>query len=121
MEIVRKTVMDKVQVATYNCRGLSFNNKQLDRIEINNLLDSHDLICLQETWLSKNECKNINSYRSDFRGVANSPNDDTGRMLAGRAGRKEGVAILWNVKLEACIKPMHFEHEWLVCVKIHNF
>ena len=85
--------------------------------EIGILLDQFDVICLQETWLSKYECNNINTYLEGYNGVANSPNEDSNDVMAGRQNHREGVAIVWKSGLSA-ITPIMFESNWIIGIKI---
>lgn len=97
-----------------NCRGL--NLKQ--NCEVRSLLNKFDVVCFQETWLSKHECNNINSSIEGFHGIADSPNDDTNGILIGRQNRREGVAIMWKSCLDSFITPIKFEFSWIVGVKV---
>ena len=74
---------------------------------------------MQETWLSKSENKNINNVFKDFRGVANSPNDDESTLIVGRKNKRGGVAILWHSSYDKYIEPLDFTMDWLVGVKLH--
>ena len=90
-------------VASYNCRGL-----RKEDLGLNNLLSSNHITLLQETWLSKTDCKNIGTLFPNFNGVADSPNDDSENILVGRQNKREGVAILWHSSLHKYIKKNKF-------------
>ena len=57
-------------------------------------------MCLQETWLSKQQVEALECMRVDCNAVSNSPNDDSLCITAGR--KKEGVGILWKNILISC-------------------
>ena len=43
-----------LQISSYNCRGLpKTRDNLLLRPDIHDLLDTSDIVCLQETWYSK--------------------------------------------------------------------
>ena len=56
--------------------------------------------------------------RKDINAIANSPNDDSLHITAGR--KKEGVAILWNNKFDKCITPHKYEYDWVVGIEISS-
>ena len=85
----------KVKVVSYNCRGLKLGTtRYYERLEIEQLLDEYDIVCLQETWLSKQQEEELKCMRMDCNAVSNSPNDDSLCITAGR--KREGVGILWK-------------------------
>ena len=54
------------------------------------LLNDFDIVCLQETWLTKQQEGELKVMRKDVNAIANSSNDDSLHIPA------EGVAIHWN-------------------------
>ena len=86
------------------------------RIELNELADVNDIICLQETWLSVQDSCLINSLNQSMIGIANSPNNDEHGFQSGR--RKEGVALLFKKELEPYIVPLLFKETWIVGIAI---
>ena len=72
-----------------------------ERLEVEKLLIDYDIICLQETWLSKQQEGDLKCMNKKCNAVANSPNDDSQGITVGR--KKEGVAILWNSQLDTYI------------------
>ena len=44
-----------LEVVSYNCCGMKIARQELfyDRLEVEQLLTDNDIVCLQETWLSK--------------------------------------------------------------------
>ena len=75
---------------SYNCRGLKLGTtRYYERLEIEQLLAEYDIVCLQETWLSKQQEEELKCMRVDCNAVSNSPNDDSLCITAGR--KKEGA------------------------------
>ena len=48
--------------------------------------------------------------------TANSPNDDSLHITAGR--KKEGMAILWNKRFDQFIIPHKYDYDWVVSIEI---
>ena len=47
---------EQLKLVTYNCRGLKLgSNCFYDRLEVEHLLNDFDIVCLQETWLTKQQ------------------------------------------------------------------
>ena len=80
------------------------------------LLSVYDIVCLQETWLAKQQEEELKAMRKGYNTVSNSPNDDSLGITAGR--KREGVAILWNNKYDKCITPHRYEYNWVVSIEI---
>ena len=49
------------------------------------------MVCLQETWITKQQEEELKTMRKGYNAVANSPNDDSLGITLGR--KKEGVAF----------------------------
>ena len=106
-----------IKLVSYNCRGLQLGtNCYYERLEVEKLLIYYDIICLQETWLSKQQEGDLKCMNKKFNAVANSPNDDSQGITVGR--KKEGVAILWNSQLDTYITPHKYEYDWVVSIEI---
>ena len=56
--------------------------------------------------------------RKDINAIANSPNDDSIHITAGR--KKEGVAIHWNNQFDKCITHHKYEYDWVVSIEISS-
>ena len=108
-------MQSRIKCVTYNCRGVQFDDPR----EVRLLLDNNDFVCLQETWLSKSECQNINRMLPSIRGIAASPNDDSSAVLIGRQNKKEGVAILWKESLDTSVTPLVFDQDWIIGIKVN--
>ena len=110
---------EQLKLVTYNCRGLKLGyNCFYDRLEVEHLVNDFDIVCLQETWLTKQQEGELKVMRKDINAIANSPNDDSLHTIAGR--KKEGVAILWNNKFDKCITPHKYEYDWGVGIEISS-
>ena len=108
-----------LQITTYNCRGLKTGQNQNDysnRLVLEQLFTESDIICLQETWLSKQDLDKLNSINPDYHGIGESTTDTHDRMIQGRISG--GVAILWNIKHESQISELRLEKDWAVGIVI---
>ena len=47
-----------------------------ERVEVEQLVTDYDIVCLQETWLTKQQEEELNTMRKGYN--ADSPNDDSG-------------------------------------------
>ena len=111
--------MSDLKVVSYNCHGLKIGkNCFYDRLEVEKLLTDNDIVCLQETWLSKQQEGDLKCMNNKCNDVANSPNDDACGVIVGR--RKEGVAILWNTKFDRYITPQKYDYDWVVSIEISH-
>ena len=77
-----------------------------------------DIMCLQETFLSKQDLSCLNVIHKDFQGVGASKTDTRDRLITGHPNG--GVAILYKVKLSKCITPIHFNLDWVIGISIDN-
>lgn len=86
-----------MRVVTYNARGLRLGQQASDkarRLVIDELFDSVDILCLQETLLSKQDLDKLNSVHEDFYGVGESTTDLSMGLIRGRI--PGGVVIFWQ-------------------------
>ena len=85
----------KLHLISYNCRGLPKLARDLDlRQDLVCVMDSNDIICIQETWYSKQDLPKLNNLHSQFHGVGVSSTDLRAGILYGHP--PGGVAILWR-------------------------
>ena len=70
-------------------------------IIVDQLLEHCDILCLQETFLAKQDLKGLNSINDSFHGAGESTTDLTLGIRRGRI--PGGVAILCNKKLDSGI------------------
>ena len=112
---------ESLKVVSYNCRGFPKTTHKLrEKPTINMLLNKEniDIMCLQETFLSKQDLSCLNVIHKDFQGVGASKTDTRDRLITGHPNG--GVAILYKVKLSKCITPIHFNLDWVIGISIDN-
>ena len=68
-----------VHFACFNCNGFKSFEQHIDK-----LLCNYDIICLQETMLTKQECATLNCVHDDCYGYGVSPVDASLRIIRGR-------------------------------------
>ena len=110
-----------IKVVSYNCRGFPKTASKLgEKPSLNLLLNdkSNDIICLQETFLSKQDLSCLNSIHKDYQGIGVSTTDGSVKLITGHP--PGGVAILYRVNQSRCIKPMFFNLDWVIGVCINN-
>ena len=64
--------MEPMRIISYNCRGLPYNHKDLyKRPTVQMLLNDNDnaIICMQETWFTKQNLANLNTLHPGFLGT----------------------------------------------------
>ena len=104
---------------SYNCRGLRTGNSAYDRARrqtVSDLLKDHQIVCLQETWFTKQDLASLNTIYSDYHGVGEATVDENDFLQHGHP--PGGVAILWHIDIEHCVKPLHFNVDWAVGVEM---
>ena len=108
-------ILTRLNVISYNCRGLNIEaERSHKRVIVDSLIDRRDIICLQETFLSKQENAVINTFCSDCRGIGVSHND----FSSGIRNSRKWVAILWKTCFDDVISPLEFDIDWLVGVNV---
>ena len=80
--------------------------------------NSIDIICFQETFLTKQDLGCLNSIHNDFQGVGASTTDTRDKLISGHP--PIGVAILYRIKHSKCISPLYFNLDWVIRIKIHS-
>ena len=110
-----------VKVVSYNCRGFpKMASKLWAKPTINLLLqdNSIDIICLQETFLGKQDLSCLNVIHSDFQGIGASTTDYRDNLINGHP--PGGVAILYRSKHAKCISLLYFNLDWVIGLSIYN-
>ena len=110
-----------LNVVSYNCRGFPKTaNKLWRKPSLNLLLEDNniDIICLQETFLSKQDLGCLNVIHTEFQGVGASSTDTGDKVIKGHP--YGGVAILYRVKQAKTITPIYFNLDWVIGVSIAN-
>ena len=95
-----------LKLVSYNCRGLKLGaNCYYERLEVEHLLTDYNIVCLQETWLSKQQEGDLKCMNNVCNAVENSPNDDSHGIYIGR-------------KKDDSITPHKYEYDWVVSIEI---
>ena len=90
------TMYYSLRVTSCNCRNLK---SSIDNVR--QLCDAHDIIFLQETWLTNDELSLLKCLRADFYADGVSAMDTTSGIHIGRPFG--GIGILWRKSI-ACIQ-----------------
>ena len=105
---------NKICISSYNCRGLpkSYINMHL-RPDLINVFSNSDIVCLQETWYTKQDLEISNTIMPSFVSVGVAKVDLAKCLLSGRPSG--GVTTFYRQSLARCIKPITFpECDWCV-------
>ena len=106
-----------LKITSYNCRGLPKTcNKLLLRPDICDLLNKSDIVCLQETWYSKQDLAGVNNLDTNFHGTGVSTTDYSSHIVSGHP--PGGVAILWREHLTQFIQPVDLNTDWCTAITI---
>ena len=108
-----------MRIVSYNARGLRLGQSAGDkarRIVIDQLFDSSDMLCIQETMLSKQDLERLNSVHNDFYGAGESTTDLSLGLVRGRISG--GVAIFWQKKYDPVITVIRLDVDWAIAIKV---
>ena len=86
------------------------------RPDIINLLESSQIIAIQETHYSQQDLKNINSLHESFVGVGVSKINESDNIIQGSFSG--GVAFLWRTELSKHIKQIKLDVNWCVAIEV---
>ena len=77
------------------------------------LLNDNDnaIICLQETWLTKQDLANLNALHPGFHGTGVATVDNRDALYHGHPPR--GVSILWRICYDSVITPFKSGVDWI--------
>ena len=85
------------KVASYDCRGLpKYKTKMSLRPDIIDLLESSQIIAIQETHYSQQDLKSINSLHESFVGFGVAKINESNNIIQGSFSG--GVAFLWRTE-----------------------
>ena len=105
-----------MRILSYNCRGV---NTTIRPCLASLLSDSEtDILCLQETWLTKQDLNALNALHSDFLGTGTSTVDTRSGPIFGHP--PGGVAILWRSSLTMNIEVLDLQVDWVCGIKISH-
>ena len=86
VEEPRTEDLRKITVATYNIRGLRLGQTACDKsshLVLENLLEVSDIVCLQETWPTKQDLVGLNTISANFHGIGESTTDLNDKIVHG--------------------------------------
>ena len=84
--------------------------------ELHSLCEEHDIVCLQETWLAKNELPLLSNINNNFIGNGISSIDDESQINVGRPFG--GVGIMWRKQLNTCCKFKTYDCNRIIGLEI---
>lgn len=108
-----------MRIVSYNCRGLRPGQNAADgaqRFVIDELLGNTDILCIQETFLPKQDLGRLNSLNDDFHGVGESTTDLSMGIVRGRISG--GVAIMWHKRYDPNISVIRLNVDWCIAIKV---
>ena len=108
-----------MRVVSYNARGLRLGQTAADkarRLVVDKLLEETDILCIQETFISKQDLDKLNSVNSNFHGAGESTTDLSLGLVQGRI--PGGVAILWHKKYDPLISVIRLGVDWCIAIKV---
>ena len=106
-----------LRLGFYNCHSFPRSRHALSlRTDLEVLFAGTDILCLQETWLFKQDLYSLNSVHADFVGIGTSTFDLSDGFCKGHA--PGGVAILYRQSLQNCFEPVHFDIDWCIGAKV---
>lgn len=107
-----------MRVVSYNTRGLRVGHSAGDksrRLVVDKLLEQCEIMCLQETWLAKQDLDGLNALHPNFHGAGESTTDLRDKMVCGRI--PGGVAIMWNCKLDPVVTVVRCNVDWAIGIE----
>ena len=112
-------MMEQLNIISYNCRGLPRHaNRLFERPTVVSLIDNNDyhILCLQETWFSKQDFGNLNSLHRNFHGAGAATVDYQDSLCYGHP--PGGVDILWRNEYDRYVTPIDFSFDWLTGIML---
>ena len=88
-----------VKVASYNCNSVRANSAN-----VQNIMDSADIVCLQELMLCKSDLQFLSELNKEFDNAAFVRDRESEGIVEGRPSR--GVSILWRKSLSRYVSPV---------------
>ncbi len=108
-----------MRIISYNCHGLRVGDSVGDRARrtvVDKLMQNCDILCLKETFLSKQDLGNLTLLMTIFTVLAHPQPDLTMGMVRGRISG--GVATLWHKKLDSVINIIKVDVDWCFGVRV---
>ena len=110
---------NNMRIVSSNVRGLRVGHTATDksrRFVVDKLLNECDILCLQETWLAKQDLDKLNTIHKDFHGAGESTTDLSMKIVKGRIAG--GVAILWNRRYDPMVKVIRLNVDWAIWLEV---
>ncbi len=107
-----------INIVSYNARGLRVGHSEADKSRcfvMDKLLETCDVLCVQETFLPKQELERLNSLHKDFCRVVESTTDLSTRVVHGRISH--GVAMLWHKKYDQMVNVVRLDVDWAIGIE----
>lgn len=104
---------------SYNARGLRVGHSEGDKAQrfiVDKLLETCDVLCIQETFLAKQDLDRLNGLHKDFHGAGESTTDLNSKLIKGRI--PGGVAVFWR-KNYTMIKVLRLGVDWAIGLEVH--
>ena len=116
MEVQQTSI--NMRIVSYNCRGLPLDLSLRPTLE--NLLDDNDndFVCLQETWLTKQDIGRLNALHNKFHGTGSATVDTGDGPIHGHPSG--GVAILWKAEVDAMVTPIDLDIDWMCGIEVRS-
>lgn len=108
-----------MKVVSYNTRGLRLGQNVADkarRLVVDQLFENTDILCIQETFLPKQDLDKLNSVNADFHGAGESTTDLSLGIVHGRISG--GVAIMWHKKYDSVISVIRLHVDWCIGIRV---
>ena len=105
---------NNISIISYNCRGMPRDTNSLyTRPSLQLLFDdpNNDIICVQETWYTKQDLDHLNNLHSSFHGTGAATIDNRDKFFHGHP--PGGVSILWRVEYDKCVTPINIGLDWV--------
>ena len=106
-------------VVSYNARGLRVGHSETDksrRVVVDKLMERCDILCVQETFLAKQDLGGLNSIHRDFHGAGESTTDLSAKVVRGRI--PGGVATMWNKKYDQLVNVIRLGVDWAIGIEL---
>lgn len=107
-----------MHISSYNCRGLPKDKRNLHlRPDILSVFQSSDIVCLQETWFSKQDLGKLPNILDNYHAVGVSTTDYSTSLIQGHP--PGGVAIFWKSSFDTAIRTLSFGTNWCTGIELN--
>lgn len=107
----------KINIVSYNARGLRVGHSDADksrRFVVDKLLESCDVLCVQETFLPKQDLEDLNSVHKDFYGAGESTTDLSTKIV--KCKIPGGDAVLLHKKFDQ-VNVVRLDVDWAIGIE----